>query len=100
MSSEYRTIQACWNAINERIVRGRLPGNGTDKTAERNGLIFATNILSAMMHNSEDEFDADPMTKAEIIRRREEGHFLHLASTGQLLRMALIRAGHRQITAA
>ena len=37
--------QRCWNEINEQIVHGPLPGTGCDKSAERNGLILATNIL-------------------------------------------------------
>lgn len=34
-----------WEAINSQIVSGDIVGNGTDKTAERNGLILATNII-------------------------------------------------------
>ena len=34
--------------INKHITSGQLPGNGMDKTAERNGMILATNIISQM----------------------------------------------------
>ncbi len=43
------TIKVCWDAIDERIVSGPLPGNGLDKTAERNGLIIASNILADLL---------------------------------------------------
>lgn len=43
-------IQECWGQINSCIKPGRLPGNGCDETAERNGIILATNILMEMMH--------------------------------------------------
>jgi len=35
--------------INAMIVRGPLPGNGTDKTAQRNGLILASNAINALL---------------------------------------------------
>ncbi len=59
-------ICACCDAINELIVDGPLLGNGTDKTAERNGLILAFNLLSK---RSEPTV---PMTKGETIMRRVE----------------------------
>ncbi len=40
--------QKCWDAINAAIDQGQLPGNGTDKTAERNGLVLATNIIHGL----------------------------------------------------
>lgn len=39
-------IRVCWEEINKMIVPGELPGNGCDKSAERNGLILAANALS------------------------------------------------------
>lgn len=36
--------------------------------------------------------DAEPMSRDEIIRRREQGLYQHLLFTGQLLRAALMRA--------
>jgi hypothetical protein len=38
-------IEECWQALDAMIVRGELPGNGTDKSAQRNGLILACNKL-------------------------------------------------------
>ena len=46
------TIESCRKAISNQIVYGNLPGNGTDKTAERNGLILAVNILANLMHEA------------------------------------------------
>jgi len=37
-----------WIEINTHIKSGSLGGNGTDKTAERNGLILASNIIHGM----------------------------------------------------
>lgn len=37
--------RACWEEINKAIPHGDLPGNGTDKVAERNGMILACNII-------------------------------------------------------
>lgn len=39
-------IRVCWEEINKLIVPGELPGNGCDKSAERNGLVLAANALS------------------------------------------------------
>lgn len=42
----YRSaVKNCWKKINSLIVTGELTGNGWDKTAERNGLILATNAV-------------------------------------------------------
>ncbi len=41
-------LEEAWNAINARIKHGPLSGNGTDETAERNGLILASNIIMGM----------------------------------------------------
>lgn len=46
-------IKDSLNAIDKKIVRGKLPGNGFDKTAERNGLTMAYNILQEMLNNAE-----------------------------------------------
>ena len=37
--------QACWDEINYFIKSGPLPGNGCDESAQRNGLVLATNII-------------------------------------------------------
>lgn len=37
--------QKCWEEVAAAIAPGDLPGDGTDRTAERNGLIKATNII-------------------------------------------------------
>ncbi len=41
-------LEEAWNAINAKIKPGRLSGNGLDETAERNGLIHASNIIMEM----------------------------------------------------
>jgi hypothetical protein len=48
-------LEEAWNLINARIVRGDLPGDGFDKTAERNGLIHATNIIHRAIHGTDHE---------------------------------------------
>lgn len=52
--------RACWEALNACIQPGHLSGNGTDKTAERNGLILACNILF-------DERDPAPPAEGAVI---------------------------------
>lgn len=42
----------CWLQINRWIIPGDLPGNGCDRSAQRNGLILAANIILG------DGFDA------------------------------------------
>lgn len=42
----------CWDEINEAIKTGPLPGNGWDRTAERNGLVLASNIIMAGIKGS------------------------------------------------
>jgi hypothetical protein len=37
--------QECWFAINKHIHHGPLPGNGTDKHAQRNGMVLACNLI-------------------------------------------------------
>lgn len=37
--------QECWDAINKWIKRGDIPGNGCDETAQRNGMILASNLI-------------------------------------------------------
>lgn len=39
----------CWAEINKCIVQGPLPGNGWDKSAERNGLVLAANQIHALV---------------------------------------------------
>ena len=38
----------CWHEVNKYIRTGDLGGNGTNKNAERNGIILATNIISGL----------------------------------------------------
>ncbi len=132
------TIRACWKAVNTCIAKGPLLGDGCDQTAERNGLILATNILASMLPDweadpgqelREDEIrmvsnpgsevpdwfrkvmldngfrsysppvmDAVPMTKAEIIMRREEAIGMQQITIphgfyDDLLRKVLMRRG-------
>lgn len=42
---EGNVARACWQRIDDMIIRGPLPGNGTDRTAQRNGLILAANAI-------------------------------------------------------
>jgi len=37
--------QDCWDAINKWIKHGDLPGDGCDQTAQRNGMILASNVI-------------------------------------------------------
>lgn len=50
-----KILQEAWEKIDALIVPGELPGNGTDGTAERNGLILASNILQQMMRETKEE---------------------------------------------
>jgi hypothetical protein len=45
-------IRECWDAINKYIKPGTLPGNGCDESAQRNGMILASNVLMDMMVKS------------------------------------------------
>jgi hypothetical protein len=45
-------IRECWDAINKYIKPGMLPGNGCDESAQRNGMILASNVLMDMMVKS------------------------------------------------
>ena len=38
-------LMSAWSEIQDMIVPGRLPGDGTDQTAQRNGIILAANKL-------------------------------------------------------
>ncbi len=44
-----RGVQDSWKAVNKGIISGNLPGNGIDKTAQRNGMILASNAISDLM---------------------------------------------------
>ena len=35
-----------WEAVNALIVFGHIGGNGTDPSAQRNGIVLATNVLA------------------------------------------------------
>ncbi len=39
------TARECWERINALIVPGELPGNGTDRAAQRNGVVLAANEI-------------------------------------------------------
>lgn len=45
VSSHLSAIEKCMKRIDGHIVAGELSGDGTDKTAQRNGLILAYNLL-------------------------------------------------------
>lgn len=49
--------QKCWDEINAAIKPGPLPGNGRDQTAERNGLVLASNIVMAGMKGANDRVE-------------------------------------------
>ena len=38
-----------WAEINKWIIPGPMQGNGCDKTAQRNGLILASNLVHALV---------------------------------------------------
>lgn len=42
---EERERQRLWDLINSQIPQGKLKGNGFDETAQRNGMIIATNLI-------------------------------------------------------
>lgn len=52
-----RHYQECWDLINAQIKTGVLQGNGCDDTAQRNGLVLATNIISAAIVREQDGKD-------------------------------------------
>ncbi len=53
-----KTLADGWTAITAMVKPGPLPGDGSDKTAERNGLILAANVLAEMLRS-------DPPQKIE-----------------------------------
>lgn len=50
----------CWDVIDRLIVKGQLPGNGTDRTAERNGLILAANEILKLVHERLEDGTGHP----------------------------------------
>lgn len=54
-----RETQACWDDINAWIKPGELAGNGCDQTAQRNGMILASNILMERMERSNCELTGE-----------------------------------------
>lgn len=44
-------LQEAWDAVNAIIKPGRLPGNGTDRCAERNGMILAANVIMELIND-------------------------------------------------
>lgn len=44
--------QVCWDEVNSAIKTGPLPGNGCDETAQRNGLVMASNIIMARIERA------------------------------------------------
>lgn len=46
--------QNCCDVIRNNICEGHLQGDGRDKTAERNGLVLASNIIMERIENNED----------------------------------------------
>ena len=49
--SRRQALQECWEKVNSIIKQGTLPGNGCDETAQRNGLILATNTIMSLMES-------------------------------------------------
>jgi len=45
-------LEAAYAEIQKLVKEGSLPGNGFDKTAERNGLILASNVIASMISDS------------------------------------------------
>lgn len=43
------TVEAIWRKIDEMIHKGPLPGNGCDRSAERNGLVLAANAIRSLL---------------------------------------------------
>lgn len=65
---DYNTVHTCWTAINNHIKPGPLQGNGCDETAQRNGLILASNIINDLMKQSEKY--AQPVAHSKSQERR------------------------------
>ena len=49
-----RLLKQVWNEIDVTIPRGPLTGCGFDATAQRNGVIFATNMINTTLENLDD----------------------------------------------
>ncbi|WP_035238109.1 hypothetical protein [Desulfobacter vibrioformis] len=48
--SEYRRgLDDAWEAVQEWIIPGELPGDGTDRAAQRNGLVLAADAIRELM---------------------------------------------------
>jgi hypothetical protein len=46
--------KAAWEAVNALIVPGDIGGNGTDPTAQRNGIVLAANVLMSRIGGRND----------------------------------------------
>lgn len=46
--------KAAWEAVNALIVPGDIGGNGTDPTAQRNGIVLAANVLMSRIGGKND----------------------------------------------
>lgn len=55
--------KACWDEINGAIKIGQLPGDGFDETAQRNGLVLASNIIMARIELSSGNPQRDISTE-------------------------------------
>jgi hypothetical protein len=44
--------QRAWDAVNAFVKHGELQGNGCDESAQRNGLILATNVIMELKSNA------------------------------------------------
>jgi hypothetical protein len=53
--AERDSMQKCLYLINAHIKQGHLTGNGLDQSAERNGLILASNIVSAAIDKQKEQ---------------------------------------------
>lgn len=66
ISRQPLTANDCWEAINALIKPGPLQGDGIDKTAERNGLIFAANVIADMMRKRNARGRAAPQDWCQL----------------------------------
>ena len=49
-AARQEALKDAWDVVNALIVFGQLEGNGTDQTAERNGLVLAANAVMRLSH--------------------------------------------------
>lgn len=67
-SEAVQALQDAWDTINRMVVPGPLQGDGWDKTAERNGLIMAANVLFAAISREQEKPAADAVVTIRMWR--------------------------------